>query len=80
MSESTKASYSGSVLAENKVKATVSQLLDPQKQPFFADKFLQTASEDSECTCFAQNFLFLFSHITACFTAIALVDSSHYWK
>ncbi|XP_042146594.1 eIF-2-alpha kinase activator GCN1 [Ixodes scapularis] len=32
---------------ENKVKATVSQLLDPQKQPFFADKFLQTASEDT---------------------------------
>ncbi|KAG0431538.1 hypothetical protein HPB47_021683 [Ixodes persulcatus] len=32
---------------ENKVKATVNQLLDPQKQPFFADKFLQTASEDT---------------------------------
>lgn len=34
--------------SENKIKATVNQLLDPQKQPFFTDKFLQAASVDSK--------------------------------
>ncbi|XP_077511063.1 lethal (3) 80Fj [Amblyomma americanum] len=33
--------------SENKIKSMVTQLLDPEKQPFFAEKFLQAASEDT---------------------------------
>lgn len=53
--------------SENKIKTVVAQLLDPEKQPFYAEKFLQTASEDTYLLVLQLITRMILDHPDSCF-------------
>ncbi|KAH8028882.1 hypothetical protein HPB51_020013 [Rhipicephalus microplus] len=53
--------------SENKIKSMVTQLLDQEKQPFFADKFLQAASEDTHLLVLQLITRMILDHPDSCF-------------
>uniref|UniRef100_A0A2R5LKZ7 Putative translational activator gcn1 pediculus us corporis translational activator gcn1 n=1 Tax=Ornithodoros turicata TaxID=34597 RepID=A0A2R5LKZ7_9ACAR len=53
--------------SENQLKSMVQQLLDPQKQPYFSDKFLQAAPEDAQSLVLQLASRMLLDHPDTCF-------------